>query len=69
MLPPPEISLVSKIRALGIACTLDPLMPILERSKLIRAAIDPVLDVTFTIRNGRRITMAMQFADVYGIVP
>lgn len=37
-----------------------------QRQDAVRAAIMPWLDVTYTIRNGRRVTMAMQYADVFG---
>jgi hypothetical protein len=36
-----------------------------QRRDAVRAAIMPWLDVTYTIRNGKRITMAMQYADVF----
>jgi hypothetical protein len=37
-----------------------------QRREMFRAALLPVDDVTFTIRNGKRITMAMEFARIYG---
>jgi len=65
-----EMALVSKIRSLGIECAaFDGLTTPDQRRQCIRAAIDPVLDVTFTILNGRRLTMAMKYADTYGEVP
>jgi hypothetical protein len=65
-----ELGLLVKLRALdssfrpptGLA-TVD------QRREAVLAAITPWLDVTYTVRNGRRITMAMQFADAYGMVP
>ncbi len=36
-----------------------------QRRDAVRAAVMPWLDVTYTVRNGKRITMAMQFAEVY----
>lgn len=69
MIPPIEMSLITKLRALGRKCELDGLMTLEQRMDLVRAAIDPVLDVTYTVRNGKRITMAMQYADAYGVVP
>lgn len=67
---PAEMSLVTKLRALGIECNaFDGLTTVEQRQERIRAVLDPVLDVTFTVRNGQRITMAMQYADAYGVVP
>lgn len=65
-----EMSLVSKIRALGIECNaFDGLTTVEQRRPIVRAAIEPVLDVTFTVRNGKNFTMAMQYAEAYGEVP
>jgi hypothetical protein len=69
MIPAIEICLVVKLRALGQKCELDGLMTLEQRMDLVRAALEPVLDVTYTVRNGKRITMAMQYADAYGAVP
>lgn len=65
-----EITLVSKVRSLGIECSaFDGLTTPEQRRAAVRIAIDPVLEVTFAVRNGKRISMAMQFASVYGEVP
>lgn len=65
-----EMLLVSKIKSLGIECNaFDGLTTVEQRMDSVRKAIEPVLDVTYTVRNGKRITMAMQYADAYGAVP
>jgi hypothetical protein len=65
-----EMTLITKVRSLRIDCNaFDGMTTPEQRCDIVRKAIEPVLDVTFTIRNGKRITMAMQFADVYGVVP
>lgn len=64
-----EIALFSKLRSLGVVCELDPLMPVDVRRDVARQAIEPVLEITFTVANGKRITMAMKYADTYGIAP
>lgn len=65
-----ELGLLVKLRALDPA--FKPPVGLTtpeQRRDSVRAAIEPWLDVTYTVRNGRRITMGMQYADVYGIVP
>jgi hypothetical protein len=65
-----EISLITKMRSLGAKPNFpDGVTTIEQRRDTVRAALDPVLDVTFAIQNGKRITMAMQFAVAYGEVP
>jgi hypothetical protein len=65
-----EIALVSKLRSLGAECNaFDGLTTIEQRKEAILKAMDTFEGVTYTVRNGKRITMAMQFADVYGEVP
>lgn len=65
-----EISLVTKMRSLGAKPVFPEGLTTLEqRRNAVRAALDPVLDVTFAIQNGKRITMAMQFAVAYGEAP
>ena len=65
-----ELGLLAKLRALDQSFALPTGLTTREqRRDAVRAALDPWLDVTYTIRNGRRISMAMQFADVYGTVP
>ena len=65
-----ELSLIVKLRALDRTFSLPAgVIPREQRRDLVRKAIDPWLDVTFTVRNGRRITMAMQYAEAFGEVP
>lgn len=65
-----ELALITKIRALQIECNaFGGLLTPEQRRDIVRKAIDPVLDVTYTMRDGKRITMAMQYADTYGEVP
>jgi len=64
-----EIALFSKLRSLGCECALDPLAPVGQRYDTARKAADAVLDVTFAVSNGKRISIAMKLADTYGIVP
>jgi hypothetical protein len=64
-----ETALICKLRALDREFTLpDGLTTIEQRRDVVRDAIKPWLDVVYTIRNGRQITMRMQFADAYGEV-
>jgi zona occludens toxin (predicted ATPase) len=65
-----ELGLIVKLRALNRHFHLDTGITTLEqRRAAVRAAIEPWLEVTYTIRNGKRITMAMQYATAYGEVP
>lgn len=65
-----EMSLVTKIRALGIECNaFDGLSTPEQRLEIVRAALLPVDDVTYSVTNGKRITIAMRFAAVYGVAP
>jgi len=65
-----ELGLLAKLRALDSNFRPPEGLSTLEqRRDAVRAVLDPWLDVTYTMRNGRRISMAMQFADVYGMVP
>lgn len=65
-----ELSLISKVRSLGIECNaFDGLSTIEQRMDIVRKAIQPVLDVTFTVRGGKRVTIEMQYADAYGVAP
>lgn len=64
-----EMSLITFLRSLQIEVAFDGLRTPDQRREIVRAALMPVDDVTFTIRNGRRITIAMRFAEVYGEVP
>lgn len=65
-----EMSLITKMRSLGVAPAIpEGLTTIAQRRNAVRAALDPVLEVTFAIQNGKRFTMAMQYAVAYGEVP
>ena len=65
-----EMSLVTKLRALGAECdAFVGLTTVEQRKDRILKAMDTFEDVTYTVRNGKRISMAMQFAHVYGEVP
>lgn len=65
-----ELGLLAKLRALDQSFRPPEGLSTLEqRRDVVRIAIDPWLDVTYAIRNGKRVTMAMQYADVYGVVP
>lgn len=65
-----ELALIAKLRALDNSVRLPAGLTTTEqRREIVRKAIEPWLDVTYTVRNGKRITMAMQYADAYGEVP
>ena len=62
-----ELGLIVKLRALDRHFHLDTGITTREqRRDAVSAAIGPWLEVTYTIRNGKRITMAMQYATAYG---
>lgn len=62
-----EINLVTKLKALGVELgAIDYLSPFEDRLATVRAAVNQVPDVTFTVRDGKNITLAQQFAAVYG---
>ena len=63
------MSLITKLRALGTGLQLDGLRTLDERRELVRKALLPVDDVTYAVRHGRRITLAMQFVVVYVEIP
>lgn len=66
-----ELSLVSKLKSLGVDCSdvFDGLTTPHQRAPKVWKAVEPIRDVLFTYRNGRKITLEMQYADAYGIVP
>jgi hypothetical protein len=62
-----ELRLYTKLRALEVACNFDATrMSHDERCKTLRAAVSQVADITFTVRDAKRITMAQEFARVFG---
>lgn len=63
-----EINLVTKLKALGVELgSIDYLSPFEDRLATVRAAVNQIPDVTFTVRDGKNITLAQQFAAVYGV--
>lgn len=63
-----EINLVTKLKALGVELgAIDYLSPFEDRLATVRAAVNQVPDITFTVRDGKNITLAQQFAAVYGV--
>lgn len=69
MIPALEMALVVKLRSLGQKVGFDGLMTLDQRREIVRAALLDVDHVTFTVRNGKRITMGMQFAATFGEPP
>lgn len=67
--PAKEIALITKLKALGADCDVDLCMSLEQRRDAVHKALEMFDGVTYSVRNGRRISMAMQFADVYGMVP
>lgn len=66
MIPPLEMALVVKLRSLGEKINFDGLMPVEQRCELVRKALLPRADVTYTVSSGKRITLGMQFTTVFG---
>lgn len=67
---PDEMAFGVKLKSLGIQCAaFDGLTTHEQRRDYFREALAPVDDVTFTMRNGKRITIAMEFARIYGEAP
>lgn len=69
MIPTLEMSLITKLRALGTGLEMDGLRTLDQRRELVRAALLPLDDVTYTVANGKRVTLGTQFAAVYGEPP
>jgi hypothetical protein len=63
-----EMALVKKLISLDQPCKtiFDGLTSRDERRDKVRAAIQKIPDVTYTIQSGKRITLAMAFARAYG---
>lgn len=62
-----EMSLVTKLVSLQIQCTpFDGLTTFEYRRELVRSAVRLVPDVTFTVRDGKNITLSQQFHRVCG---
>lgn len=62
-----EMGLITKIRSLQVPCNaFDGLTTFEQRRELVRGAVNQIPDVTFTVRDGKNITIAQQFQRVYG---
>jgi glycyl-tRNA synthetase alpha subunit len=63
-----ELALVTKLKALQIPCNsiFDGLTTQAERMAKVRAAVKSVQDVTYSVTEERRITMADAFQRAYG---
>jgi hypothetical protein len=65
-----EMALIVKLRALGAHPQIPAgLVTWEQRRDAVKAVLDPVSDVTFTIRNGKRISVGMEYARIYGEAP
>jgi hypothetical protein len=65
-----EMSLITKIRSLQVVCNaFDGLTTFEQRRELVRGAVSQIPDVTYTVRDGKNITIAQQFEKVYGVAP
>jgi hypothetical protein len=63
-----ELALANKLTALGEPGHLfDGLTSHEERREKARAMVKRCADVTFTIRDGRRVTMAQMFRETYRV--
>lgn len=63
-----EMLLTSKLKSLGVKLSpFDGLSTFETRRELLRAAVNMLPDVTYTVRDGKNITLAQQFAKVYGV--
>lgn len=61
-----ELSLATKLKSLGEPSPFDGLTTIEQRRDRARMSIARLRDVTFTVRDGKTITLAQQFERVYG---
>lgn len=64
-----EMALVTKLVSLQVKCNAfdGGLTTFEQRREKVRGALKPVADVTYTVRDGKNITMRQQFARVYGV--
>lgn len=69
MIPTHELSLILKLRSLGGSVKFDGLTTIDQRREAVRRALLPVDHITFSVQNGKRITMGVEFARIYGEAP
>lgn len=65
-----EMTLITKIRSLQIPLNaFDGLTTFEQRRELVRGAVSQIPDVTFTVKDGKNITISQQFTRVYGVAP
>jgi len=69
MIPTHELSLILKLRSLGSHVAIEGLTTIDQRREAVRRALLPVNHITYTVSNGKRISLGVQFAAVYGEPP
>lgn len=69
MIPALELALLVKLISLGEKIAFDGLLSLDQRREMVRKVLLPRDDVTYTVRNGKRVTLGMQFAAVYGEIP
>ncbi len=63
-----EMALVTKLVSLQVKCNaFDGLTTFEQRREKVRGALKQVADVTYTVRDGKNITMRQQFVKVYGV--
>lgn len=63
-----EMALVTKLISLQVKCNaFDGLTTFEQRREKVRGAVIQVPDVTYTVRDGKNITMRQQFVRVYGV--
>lgn len=62
-----EIALATKIISLHVACEFPAGLTTHEqRREIVQKSLAGIEDVTFTIRDGKRVTIREQFVRVYG---
>lgn len=65
-----EIAFAARLKAEGITtAAFDGLTTVDQRRECFREAIWPIEGMEYTRINGRPITVAMEFARIYGCVP
>lgn len=61
-----EMALVIKIRSLQVRCEpFDGLTTVEQRRAIVQKSLDGIGDVTFTVKDGKRVTVREQFTRVY----
>lgn len=69
MIPALEMALIVKLRSLGERLPFDGLPTLDQRREMVRRVLLAHDHVTYTVSNGKRITLGMQFALVFGEPP